>query len=35
VVRDGQDLSRDADNGLFGTYREEFEGVWADSRPVS
>ncbi|MES4902980.1 MULTISPECIES: SAV2148 family HEPN domain-containing protein [unclassified Streptomyces] len=35
VVRDGQDPGRDGDNGLFGTYREEFESVWADSRPVS
>ncbi|MER6145499.1 SAV2148 family HEPN domain-containing protein [Streptomyces sparsogenes] len=33
VVRDGQDPS--GDGGLFGTYREEFESVWADSRPVS
>ncbi|MEU7041595.1 SAV2148 family HEPN domain-containing protein [Streptomyces varsoviensis] len=31
VVREDQD----ADNGLFATYREEFDGVWADSRPVS
>ncbi|MGY5138808.1 DUF5919 domain-containing protein, partial [Streptomyces nigrescens] len=23
------------DNGLFETYREEFESMWADSRPVS
>lgn len=23
------------DGGLFGIYREEFEGVWTDSRPVS
>jgi hypothetical protein len=23
------------DNGLFPTYREEFEATWADSRPVS
>ncbi|MDH2391059.1 SAV2148 family HEPN domain-containing protein [Streptomyces sp. HNM0663] len=25
----------DPDNGLFQTYREEFESFWADSRPVS
>ncbi|MFI6079536.1 SAV2148 family HEPN domain-containing protein [Streptomyces sp. NPDC051217] len=31
VVRVGQD----AEHGLFQTYREEFESVWADSRPVS
>ncbi|MEV6396120.1 SAV2148 family HEPN domain-containing protein [Streptomyces sp. NPDC051907] len=31
VVRAGQD----SENGLFQTYREEFESVWADSRPVS
>ncbi|MBP2405745.1 SAV2148 family HEPN domain-containing protein [Streptomyces syringium] len=31
VVRDG----REQEHGLFETYREEFEGVWADSRPVS
>ncbi|MEU1889939.1 SAV2148 family HEPN domain-containing protein [Streptomyces pristinaespiralis] len=31
VVRAGQD----AENGLFQTYREEFESVWTDSRPVS
>ncbi|MEV4442084.1 SAV2148 family HEPN domain-containing protein [Streptomyces sp. NPDC049577] len=31
VLREG----RDEDGGLFETYREEFEGVWADSRPVS
>ncbi|MEU1664431.1 SAV2148 family HEPN domain-containing protein [Streptomyces sparsogenes] len=35
VVRDGQDPNRDGDGGLFGVYREEFESVWADSRPVS
>ncbi|WP_327326707.1 SAV2148 family HEPN domain-containing protein [Streptomyces sp. NBC_01210] len=27
--------SHDGENGLFQTYREEFESVWADSRPVS
>ena len=31
VVRAGQDT----EHGLFQTYREEFESVWADSRPVS
>jgi hypothetical protein len=31
VVRAGQDTER----GLFQTYREEFESVWTDSRPVS
>ncbi|MEU3045941.1 MULTISPECIES: SAV2148 family HEPN domain-containing protein [unclassified Streptomyces] len=31
VVRSDQEL----DTGLFQTYREEFESVWADSRPVS
>ncbi|WP_030900961.1 SAV2148 family HEPN domain-containing protein [Streptomyces sp. NRRL F-5126] len=31
VVRPG----RDAEYGLFEVYREEFETVWADSRPVS
>ncbi|WP_424890515.1 SAV2148 family HEPN domain-containing protein [Streptomyces sp. XH2] len=31
VVRDG----REPEHGLFETYREEFESVWADSRPVS
>ena len=25
----------DTPSGLFQTYREEFESVWADSRPVS
>ncbi|MBH5337526.1 hypothetical protein IHE55_23265 [Streptomyces pactum] len=32
VVREGR--SED-DGGLFAVYREEFESVWADSRPVS
>ncbi|WFB06899.1 DUF5919 domain-containing protein [Streptomyces sp. LX-29] len=32
VVREDRD---EIENGLFDTYREEFEGVWADSRPVS
>ncbi|AXG80982.1 SAV2148 family HEPN domain-containing protein [Streptomyces paludis] len=31
VVRTGQDT----EHGLFQTYREEFESVWTDSRPVS
>ncbi|MFE5843411.1 SAV2148 family HEPN domain-containing protein [Streptomyces niveus] len=34
----GRDLVRvgqDQEHGLFQTYREEFESVWADSRPVS
>ncbi|MCC3767355.1 SAV2148 family HEPN domain-containing protein [Streptomyces sp. UNOC14_S4] len=31
VLRDG----REPEQGLFETYREEFESVWADSRPVS
>ncbi|MFD6533488.1 SAV2148 family HEPN domain-containing protein [Streptomyces sp. NPDC060184] len=31
VVRPGQE----AEHGLFETYREEFESVWTDSRPVS
>lgn len=31
VVRPDQDT----EHGLFETYREEFESVWADSRPVS
>ncbi|WP_328718686.1 SAV2148 family HEPN domain-containing protein [Streptomyces sp. NBC_00247] len=31
VVRVGQE----AEHGLFETYREEFESVWTDSRPVS
>ncbi|GGY39605.1 SAV2148 family HEPN domain-containing protein [Streptomyces xanthochromogenes] len=31
VVRPGQDV----EHGLFETYREEFESVWVDSRPVS
>lgn len=30
-----QDPDRDDDHGLFETYREEFENMWADSRPVS
>ncbi|MGW1926418.1 DUF5919 domain-containing protein, partial [Streptomyces massasporeus] len=34
VVRHGQGM-RDGDHGLFETYREEFESVWLDSRPVS
>ncbi|MFE2942001.1 SAV2148 family HEPN domain-containing protein [Streptomyces sp. NPDC059255] len=31
VVRAGQDT----EHGLFQTYREEFDSVWTDSRPVS
>jgi SAV2148-like HEPN/Domain of unknown function (DUF5919) len=31
VVREGQDT----EHGLFDVYRDEFETVWADSRPVS
>ncbi|MEV0040167.1 DUF5919 domain-containing protein, partial [Streptomyces sp. NPDC050804] len=31
VVRSGQET----EHGLFQTYREEFESVWTDSRPVS
>ncbi|RLV09933.1 hypothetical protein CTZ27_01370 [Streptomyces griseocarneus] len=31
VLRDG----REPEHGLFETYREEFESVWVDSRPVS
>lgn len=27
--------ARGGDHGLFEVYREEFEGVWSDSRPVS
>ncbi|CAM5678986.1 hypothetical protein GCM10017744_031770 [Streptomyces antimycoticus] len=33
VVREGG--AQEGEGGLFGTYREEFESVWADSRPVS
>ncbi|MFF3763507.1 SAV2148 family HEPN domain-containing protein [Streptomyces sp. NPDC001922] len=40
VLRGGRrdvvpDRGAEADNGLFQTYREEFESVWTDSRPVS
>ena len=31
-ARSGPDVG---DHGLFGTYREEFESAWTDSRPVS
>ncbi|MFG2298952.1 SAV2148 family HEPN domain-containing protein [Streptomyces sp. NPDC048603] len=31
----GRGVPKDADHGLFTTYREEFESVWEDSRPVS
>ncbi|MFE0424893.1 DUF5919 domain-containing protein, partial [Streptomyces sp. NPDC058953] len=34
VVRAGQP-DDPGEHGLFQTYREEFESVWADSRPVS
>ncbi|GHF25412.1 hypothetical protein GCM10010218_02630 [Streptomyces mashuensis] len=34
VLRDGPGTG-DALGGLFETYREEFEGVWEESRPVS
>ncbi|MGW7195866.1 SAV2148 family HEPN domain-containing protein [Streptomyces chryseus] len=33
-AQDGRD-SHESEGGLFETYREEFEAVWADSRPVS
>jgi hypothetical protein len=26
---------RPADTGLFEVYREEFESIWTDARPVS
>ncbi|MFE2225261.1 SAV2148 family HEPN domain-containing protein [Streptomyces kronopolitis] len=35
VVRQDAREGRDGDHGLFETYREEFESMWADSRPVS
>ncbi|GAU67025.1 hypothetical protein SSP35_04_01050 [Streptomyces sp. NBRC 110611] len=35
VVRQDARDGRDGDHGLFETYREEFESIWADSRPVS
>ena len=31
----GEGAERQQDGGLFEIYREEFEGVWGDSRPVS
>ncbi|WP_269856495.1 SAV2148 family HEPN domain-containing protein [Streptomyces sp. RPT161] len=31
----GEPLERHGEHGLFEIYREEFEGVWGDSRPVS
>ncbi|OPF76596.1 hypothetical protein VT50_0223540 [Streptomyces antioxidans] len=34
VVREGG-AAEEGEGGLFGTYREEFESVWSDSRPVS
>ncbi|MEV0774175.1 SAV2148 family HEPN domain-containing protein [Streptomyces sp. NPDC050433] len=33
--RDVVRVGRETEHGLFQTYREEFESVWADSRPVS
>jgi hypothetical protein len=41
VLRNGNrvvkpdDMDKGVDNGLFPTYREEFEMTWVDSRPVS
>lgn len=36
VQRQGEaPADRNGEHGLFEIYREEFEGVWADSRPVS
>ncbi|MFF7212448.1 SAV2148 family HEPN domain-containing protein [Streptomyces sp. NPDC008238] len=35
LVQTRADGAPEAEHGLFETYREEFEGVWADSRPVS
>ncbi|MFE7318504.1 SAV2148 family HEPN domain-containing protein [Streptomyces sp. NPDC057555] len=35
VVRQAERDGGDGDHGLFEIYREEFESVWADSRPVS
>jgi SAV2148-like HEPN/Domain of unknown function (DUF5919) len=39
VLRGGSrrvlDSDRPAESGLFDVYREEFEGIWADSRPFS
>ncbi|MEW1656009.1 MULTISPECIES: SAV2148 family HEPN domain-containing protein [unclassified Streptomyces] len=35
VVRQADRDGGDGDHGLFEIYREEFESVWADSRPVS
>ncbi|MEU6346624.1 SAV2148 family HEPN domain-containing protein [Streptomyces sp. NPDC046977] len=32
-TKDGE--AAEVEQGLFGIYREEFEGVWGDSRPVS
>lgn len=34
IVQDKEDEA-DGQHGLFEVYREEFEGVWTDSRPVS
>ncbi|WP_232247750.1 SAV2148 family HEPN domain-containing protein [Kitasatospora azatica] len=35
VLRASPGAPEDAEPGLLDVYREEFEGVWADSRPVS
>ncbi len=35
LVQTRTDEAPEAEHGLFEIYREEFEGVWADSRPVS
>lgn len=35
LVQGKEDDDSDGQHGLFEVYREEFEGVWADSRPVS
>ncbi|MGW3243665.1 SAV2148 family HEPN domain-containing protein [Streptomyces sp. NPDC001070] len=35
LVQTRADEVPEAEHGLFEIYREEFEGVWADSRPVS
>lgn len=35
LVQGGPTRADAGEHGLFGTYREEFESVWTDSRPVS
>ncbi|MEU4093459.1 SAV2148 family HEPN domain-containing protein [Streptomyces sp. NPDC026673] len=35
LVQTKADQTPEAEHGLFEIYREEFEGVWTDSRPVS